>query len=1091
MAATLGQLFNFLVFGASLVILLNNVMDFRYRLELFKHFEDNLDLLNDVLIMACAFGATFFSITSPYDEEDGSRSLFNTDESFTTVLYMIFLLVTSTSVPTDDPQVLFRTSYEILVAATNGTLVTENLNIYELEDEHLITDIGVWYIQAVHTSKLFIFIASVIYAARVMWDNKPDLGAETWGNFREYLLGRIFLLSMVGVATFYWVINVVNVNNITIRSAVSNAEELLEDYDVGGIDAWLVDPTVQIAFSYMVTLCLLIIAAYIGIFYENFQFGLACVLVVFTQSLVQADKLLIDDASFSIKVVLTMLTGLAFIGTGANWLKDKWQAGALVGRIIPSFIYKAGSILSILSLIFLIAAFTYNWLDFDFRPAGISLAVVEAMNDADARIDGIVNDVLEVARVLDPCLRKAIPSDVTYDGTDVVAAGDAASVDEQIRQAREQIKNNVASADSTCVLSAPDFLIDTGLNARCANLNAELESKRSSLVAAQDQGNALQTPYTGNEDNEFFVDEQCRSTQCTVLLSAGIAAMALSAIPFCGVVGFAAGTAARAGNVVYKIGRKIAKFAPKIKRKRNKIRKMANRIRKLAAASKGKIHFTLKLSAVFIPVILGATVTLCILMFRRDIYKKDDKEGAYERVRQIDVEGDFSLKSFKLIEKLNRGLSMVLGIYLPLTLVNTAFYISLVVMPDLFNSLFNELPQTLVAVKMETDVGYTSLKLAYLVASIGNGLIVLSNLLYLFDNSVIAALLALWDRIKNTGTRLSQLYRESADKREVLANKRLLEYDESTDNSAPTASDGRLRVGRGIRGWSRWARIRFLNVLDVMGNWKSLYFQPLFFSIPALYLVYRGVFVDEKYFVFKYKANQETTSSTDEIGEVVAQEARVEAINQEMDNGLCGLVGQLAEELLDAVGGGMAAIAGSIAEFSTILTGAFDGAEEFLASLADLVEFPSIELPIPHIPGIPTIIGNFGIFGIPFICSTLLLVMWVSALFVDKLGAFAGMLNRLNRGVTQGNDALVITDKNNEYQIAASVAVFILYASLTNILLHMVIGELVGTLSQYDMPFITVDVLLGPDYWFTQLASLLNIMSALSLYLNILLPIHE
>lgn len=1091
MAATLGQLFNFLVFCTSLVILLNNLMNFRYRLELFKHFEDNLELLNDILIAACAFGATFFSISSPYDEDEGTRSFFKTEESFTTVLYMIFLLVTSTSIPTDDPNILFRTTYEVIVAATNGTIVTENVNTYELEDEHLINDIGVWYIQAVHTSKLFVFIASIIYAGRVMWDNKPDLGAATFRNFREYILGRIFLLMMVGVASFYWTINVINANNITIRSAVTNAEELLEDYSIGGIDAWLVNPMVQLAFSYMVTLCLLIISTYICIFYENFQFGIACVLVVFIQSLVHADKLLIDDASFSIKVVLTSLTGLAFTGTGVNWVRDKWKAGAFVGRIIPNVLYKSGSILSILSLIFLVAAFTYNWLDFDFRPAGISLAVMEAMDDADAKIDGVVDGVFKVARALDPCLRKAIPSGVTYGGTDVVVAGDAASVDEQMRQAREQIKNNVASADSTCVLSAPDFFIDTGLNARCANLNAELDAQRSSLVSAQDQANSLQSPYSGNEDNEFFVDEQCRSTQCSVLLSAGIAAMALSAIPFCGIAGFAAGTAARAGNVIYKIGRKIARFAPKIKRKRDKIRKLANRIRKLAVASKGKIHFTLKMSAVFIPVILGATVTLCILMFRRDIYKKDNEEGAYERVRQIDVEGDFSLKSFKLIEKLNRGLSMVLGIYLPLTMVNTAFYITLVVMPDLFNALFNEFPQTLVAVQMQTDVGYTSLKLAYLVASIGNGLIVISNILYLFDNSVLAAILALWERIKNAGTRLLQLYRESADKRAVLANKRLLEYDEATDNSAPTAADSRLRVGRNIRDWSRWVRIRFLNFLDVMGNWKSLYFQPLFFSIPSLYLVYKGIFVDEKYFVFKYKANQETTSSTDEIGEVVAQEARVEAINQEMDNGLCGLVGQLAESILESVGGGMAAIAGSLSQFSTLLTGAFDSAAQFLDSLADLIEFPSIELPIPDIPGIPTIVGNFGIFGIPFICSMLLLTMWISALFVDKLGAFVGMLNRLNKGVTQGNDALVITDNNNEYQIAASVAVFILYASLTNILLHMVIGELVGTLSKFDMPFITVEVDLGPDYWFTQLASLMNIMSALSLYLNILLPINE
>lgn len=1079
MAATLGQLFNFLVFLASLIILLNNVMNFRYRLNLFKHFEDNLDLLNDVLIISCAFGATFFSISSPYDEE-GVASVFNTKESFTTVLYMIFLLVTSTSVPTDDPNILFRSTYEAVVVATDGTLVAENVNIYQLEDEHLITDIGLWYIQAVHTSKLLIFIAAVIYAARVMWDNKPDLGCRTLENIGEYLIGRIFLLFMVAVATFYWIINVINVNNITIRSAFTNAEELLDDYSVGGINAWLVNPVVQIAFNYAVTLCLLIISAYIGIFYENFQFGIACVLVVFTQNLVQADMLLLDGDEFTIKVILTCFTALAFIGTGVNWAINNYQAGVLTGKIIPNILYKTGSILSILSLIFLVTAFTYNWMDFDFKPAGIALEVAQAMDTADATIDAVVEDVFSVARTLDPCLRKAVPTDVTYDGVDVVTAGDAASVDEQMRLARGDIKNNVASADSVCVLSAPDFLIDTGFSPRCANLDTELSDQRTSLVEAQNEADNLKNPYEGNEDDDFFVDTKCRSTQCTVLLTAGIAAMALSAVPFLGVVGYAAGTAARAANVVFKIGRKIAKFAPRIKRKRDKIRKLANRIRKLSVATKGKLHFTLKLSLVFIPIILGATITLCLIMFRREIYKKGD-DVAYRRLEQMG-----GIKSFNLIEKLNRGISMMVGIYLPLAFINTAFYITLTVMPELFNVLFNELPGVLVDVQMEIDVGYTSLKLAYLVASVGNGLVVLSNILYLFDNSVIAALLYFWNRVKNAGARLGQMYKESYERRQILANKRLLEYDEATDNSAKTAADSRLRTGQTIREWSRWIRIRILNFFDVMANWKSLYFQPLFFSIPSLYVVYNGIFFDQKYFIFKYKANADTTSTTDEIREVVAHEERSEAINQELDNGLCGLVGQLVEKLLDAVGGGFSAIAASVAEFTSTLAGAFDKAQDFLNELSNLVDFPTIDLQIPDIPGIPTFLANLGIYGIPIICSTLLLIMWTTSLFVDKLGAI-GLFNRVNRG----DDPLVNKERSGEYQIASSVAVFVLYASLSNIIMHLVIGELIGTISNYEMPFITVVVGFGPDYWLTQLASLMNIMSALSLYLNILLPINE
>jgi hypothetical protein len=1092
MAATLAQLFNFLVFCASLVILLNNIMEFRYRLSFFEYFEHNIDLLNDLLIMATAFGATFFSMSSPYDEETPELSFFGT-ESFSMVQYLIFLLVTSTSVPTDDPQILFRSTYEAIVVSTNGTVVSENVNIYQLEGEELITNIGVWYIQAVNWSKAFLFISALIYALRVVWNNKPDLGKGTRQNFREYILGRTFLFIMVGTATFFWATNVVKINNITIRSAVTNAEELLEDYGVGGLDAWLVTPLVKVAWTYMVTLCLLVVATYIGIFYENFQFGLVCVLVVLIKMLIRADDLLIDDFSFDAVLALTVATTVGFIGTGINWMIERWQEGVVFGRILPNVVYKTGCILSILSLIFLVTAFTYDWMDFQFKPAGLALEVAQKMDAVEDRIEGILEDVFSVARVLDPCLRKTIPSDVTYDGTNVLAAGDAASVAEQMRLARQDIKNNVASADSQCILSAPNFLVDTGFSPRCAALSAELDSQESSLVSAQNEANNLNKPYTpAEEDNEFFVDQSCRETQCTVLLSAGIAAMAISFIPFCGGIGFAAGTAARAGNVIYRIGQKIARFAPKIRRKKVKIVKLANRIRKLSTTTRGKTHFTLKLSIVFLPVIIGATVTACLLMFRREIYKKDNKEGAYERVRQIDVEGDFTLKSFRLIEKLNRGLSMVLGIYLPLTLVNTVFYITLVVMPEVFNLLFDQLPQVLVSVEMETQVGYTSLKLAYLVAAVGNVLIVASNLLYLFDNSVLAMIFLLWNRTKNIWRRFKKLYDESAMRRQKLAEKRLIEFNEETDTVA-TAADSRLWTAtRNIRGWSRWVRIRLLNLLDVLGNWKSLYFQPLFFSLPSLYLVYRGIFSSDRYFVIKYLANSDTMQANDEISEAVAQEDRSEAINQDMNNGLCGLVGQLAESLLDATGGGMAAIAGALEEFTNLLTDGLAAAKDFIGELGDLVDFPSISITLPDIPGLPEVLANFGIYGIPFICSMLLLAMWIAALFVDKLGAFAGMLNRLNRAVKGGDDTtIVVSEESNQYQVASSVAIFILYASLTNIVLHTVIGNLVQTLNGFPIPFISLDVDFGPDYWYTQLASLLNLMSAISLYLNILLPINE
>jgi hypothetical protein len=1045
MTATAGQLYNFLVFCASLVLFLSNVLDFRFKVILFKSFEDNIQLLGTILLMGTSMGATFFSIISPYEMEAEEGPKF-VGESLITILYTTFLFHTSTTVPTDDPSLLYRTTFESIITAVNGTLVSENVNIYALEgsEDVLLRDVGLWFIKLVHWSKLFCFLAACLYSFRVVWANKPDCGRETRFNFFEHLLARLTLLALTIAAAYYWVVNVVQVKDTTIRSTISNAQDLLDDYGVGGLDRWLVDPTVRLAFSFASTLALLGVAGYVAIFYENYGYGMVCVLLVSVQNMVQADGNLSDGPSFGAMVVTAWIGGLFFAGTGINWMIRQYRAGVVLGKVVPDFLFKVGSILSVLALLFLVVAFSYSWMDFVFKPTSLALDVSQLLDDADARIDGMVDDIVDVARALDPCVRKRI-----VPTTDIEVASTPADVDAQMREVRKDIRDDPASADSQCIINNANYDIDTSFSPRCVDLKTRLDDQRDELVTSINSASSLNKPYEGNEDNEYFVDDNCRNIQCGVLLSAGIAAMALSAVPFCGPIGFAAGTAARAGNTIYKIGRKVAKYAPRIRRKRNKIRKMANRIRSLVTITKGKIHFNLKLAMVFIPVVTGATVTLCLLMFRRDIYRKPGDE--YKQ----------------LTNRLTRGLSLAIGIYAPLALVNLVFYVTLELLPELFNAVFNELPLVLVNVEMQTEVGYTSLKLAYLLSFVGNALVVSSNVMFLFDNSVIAAVMYFVRRAQNAAIRIRKAWREQRQRsREAWKRE-----NASVQTGANAGVRKFARVGRKVSlyTWQAAKRLGF-----ALANWKSIYFQPLFFSIPALWIVWGALITDKPYFKFAYKANSDLGQANDEIVEVIALEDRSEAVNQEMDNGLCGLVGQLAEALLNAIPGGLLRVANVVSSFTATLAGAFGAARDFLDAISDLVEFPSISIVLPGIPGIPAALANFGIFAIPFICSMLLLFVWIVALFVEDVEALFGF-----------GDSKV---SGNEKQVATSITVFVLYASLTNILLHTVIGNLVQSLQNYEMPFISMDIGLGEDYYLTQLCSLLNLMSAIALYLNIMLP---
>lgn len=141
-----------------------------------------------------------------------------------------------------------------------------------------------------------------------------------------------------------------------------------------------------------------------------------------------------------------------------------------------------------------------------------------------------------------------------------------------------------------------------------------------------------------------------------------------------------------------------------------------------------------------------------------------------------------------------------------------------------------------------------------------------------------------------------------------------------------------------------------------------------------------------------------------------------------------------------------------------------------------LVEFPSLGLDVPDV--FPA--ASLGIFAIPIICAGALVVLWAAAHLYEDLGNVAGMFRKQSRAPASEDG-----DGHMEYNVATSVTVFILYASLANILMHTVAGNLVGVATESDMPFLKVIVGLGRDYYLT----FLNLMSAVSLCINTLVPI--
>ena len=60
-----------------------------------------------------------------------------------------------------------------------------------------------------------------------------------------------------------------------------------------------------------------------------------------------------------------------------------------------------------------------------------------------------------------------------------------------------------------------------------------------------------------------------------------------------------------------------------------------------------------------------------------------------------------------------------------------------------------------------------------------------------------------------------------------------------------------------------------------------------------------------------------------------------------------------------------------------------------------------------------------------------------------------------------------------------------------NILVHLVVGAILISAFDVDIPFLRISSSFGPAYFDTQYASLFTMMGAISIYINVLIPVSR
>lgn len=1047
--STLGQLFNFVLFASSLLLFINNVLDINFKLnQLEYNLENNIGILHDMVLLLAALIVCMLTIHSPYEHAVDDKSVASlvtevTIESFKTIVFITCLLYVSTSTVVEDPMVLFNTIFDVIDKRLGVIEILDlDININEL-DRELLTTLGLDYITFTNFAKILTLFGAFIYILVIFVEHPPTsvIRQDMLDNWKSSTVPRMLLLWIWAFNVSAFFVNVVgtDVNGLD-GTFMRNTKTIFTSFtDLGSMRSALVDPQYQNIIQDLSVGALLIVTFYIIAFYRHYEYGAVVLLGAIVQNVDKMDDLLIDNVMFETNLWLMIVMSGVMLAVFIRFCWNNRSDYEVVLQVLPDILYKVGNILCIGALFFMLISIRYDWLDFDFQPSSVSRTVADSIEDAAERIDSVVTTLGSVATVLDPCSHRPTIQSVS----DTVTATDANSLDQVLIDARESIRNTGIDDAAICIEpSTPFNFVNLG-QSQCLNLKTDFDTHRQDLIDkfesnAQLEGLKSYDPESDSE-NELFVDQSCVDAKCTALTVVTVAAVALSFVPFMGGASKAVTMAARAAFRVFKIGRRLTKSLPRMLKKRRKIKKLASRIVRLAAATTGHAGFEEDMAIIYLPLIILATASVSIIMFRRGIKHKPG-------------DGYSSLLSRSI------SLRLVLGLFGPLALAETAFYLTLHVMPIFVNGILKELPTVLVLSELDVNIGYTSLKLAYFFSASGAILVCLSAILFAFENSLLVA-------IKYTISGIKYVYRKLFR------------------GSAATGADTSTSLSK----WSK-CKVFCYNLTMLFTNWNTPYFQPLVFASPAIYFIYRGIINNEKYIIMSYGSNDDVAKATDEILETVLHKERSEGMHIDFDAMNCGAVAKLVKEIISVVPGGLPGVNLGLSEFTNAISGAFSGAQDFVSHLSDLVDLDFINIELPDI--FPSFMIPLLIFGMPIIALGALVLLWVISIFVDGFGDIKNIGKALF-SADHDEPSYYATVSRFYGSFASTVAMFSFYTAVINVLVHIVVGGIVISSFNTDLPFLKINSEFGPAYFDTQYASLFIMMGALSIYINVLIPVDR
>lgn len=1065
------DILNFLAFVSGVVLFVNNLFYVDSNVTLLYNVEQNIQLMSMMIATILAFFVMYISMSSPYETKKESQIY---HKFWLMILYVMSLAYVSMSDVVDDPSLIVEATFDFV--SNNNLFIDFELNLdgdFHFKEMSAVTN---GFLLAFNFAKTFCLFYSIIFLAYIF--SLLIVDEDKQFDWKEI---KVSWLQTIGQRITFLIIYIVNIviafgsigydDFQTERDFNTYLDVLLKMADDGATVQSFYTPGFQGSANLLAMVVMVVLAGALLIFFkEEFQFSIFPLFLLTLQSIIRLDTNVVDRPIFGFCVVIGMIQAPIFLAILVRTFWRAYQESQVDVLIVPlaNALYRAGNILSLLSLFFLYIGYMYPWLNVEFNPlASLTTSVFDNVKAAEDLITGLSNDVFDVVARFDPCYRKktaeridfvdttGIPSDVNTDLPESEGAYNS-----ELESSLWDIWNE-GGPRTNCLETFNGGQnirfrgsFDSAFNQLCTKFKQDYDQRSQEFRDTQftQQTDEPQRSYTlADAENEesYFVDQNCRDVQCNVLLGAGIAALSLSAIPFFGVLGTLMKIASKAVHTTFKVGRKIARNLPKLRKVKRRISKIRETVQSLLISTYNSLGATPALGAVFLPVLIGAFVTIVLLVVNRRIYINKNKSKLNQR--------------FQLV---SAGIRFALALWFPLVISEGMFLGMFGLYKEMMLAITKALPSSLVESDVDFLPGFEAMRIAYFLGFFGHAIVLLSSITLTGSNVVVIIVTVIYNSVVKIFTPIRSLFDVKRKQKDGGAKYKPLRRYENTRASLFQSEKVREATS-------------FFTKLD------SIWLWPMLFSLPVFYLYIISFDESYKYVTFEYKANHDLLEKGADLNELNAAREGSATMGMDTQDEGCGLVGKVVMAVVNEVKS-LQLVTADLLNFDKLIGTAFDGAEEFLNQIGDLLLFPSIPLFVPLFSS--DFWENLLIFGLPLFNTMLIMTGYVLTLAAEKFEEGSNMFRLFVKKYPSKRRVVDYNENSLKKTFDLAIPLTVFYLALVNIILNEMVVALIQFLDRQSMPFIELSIQVASKYYLSILASLLNILSCVAFYVNIVLP---